>query len=156
MSKKRKVIEMSGKLPLNIDPIQLTSKGFELQGQLPLKGMPRLCELLFQPSGYADISLRFHKEGGIPLITGEIRLTVFLLCQRCIEPMEYPLVISVALSPILSESQSAKLPSTVEPLLIQENAISLSAMIEDEILLNVPMIPKHPEICPVKLPEELH
>jgi uncharacterized protein len=148
---------MRQNLLLEIDPIALAQKEENLAGQIPLSGMKRLSEILSQTQGVAKVNLKFQKDAeGRPVIQGKIELSAEMLCQRCNEPVEYPLSISVSLSPITHEKQAAQLPSRYEPLVTHGERVALIELVEDEIILNLPMIPKHEEEnCPVELPENL-
>ncbi len=57
--------------------------------------------------------------------------------------MSYEIDISFLLSPVISEERAKNLPDQYEPVFMQNESIALYDMIEDEILLALPMVPKH-------------
>lgn len=131
-------------LPRNIEPLHLTDIDATLQGELAVGNMPRLAALLREKEGKAVFSLKFGKDPqGFRSICGKIHAQLILECQRCLQPMAYTLDLAVKLSPMLTEKRMDSLPNDFEPLLVTEESILLSDIIEDELLLNLPLVPKH-------------
>ena len=92
------------------------------------------------------IALKFAKDQAyISYVKGVISTCLPLICQRCLERIDYPLEFSISLSPVLTPEAIKTLPSCYEPLLLKEDKISLVALIEEELLLNLPFAPKHTE-----------
>jgi len=53
--------------------------------------------------------------------------------------------IHFSVSPMVSDAQTKKLSHSFDPLLVDEGQVVIAYMVEDEILLALPMVPKHPE-----------
>ena len=149
---------MSHPLPNKIDPLRLADQGVRLEGILPIAQMKRLSELLVRDDGQVQISLEFLKDDMAQrLLTGSIEAELYFVCERCSEPVKITLKIQPMLCPLLSERQLPQCPKAYEPLITEGEALSLIELVEDELLLNMPMIPKHPENkCPKPLPDFLH
>lgn len=142
-------------LPEKICPIQLVKLRAELNGQISIQNMTRLAEFLFsEPKDEVHVKLEFTRnEEGLPIIEGLISGKIILICQRCGEGMPFRFAIETYLSPVLYESEAWQLPSEYEPLVTHGELVNLQNMIEDEILLSLPMIPQHCESeCSVNLP----
>ncbi len=139
-------------LPKQIDPIQLANNESTLKGELCLEKMERLREILSNQKGIALIDLKFGRDAlGYVNIKGSIRTEFNIICQRCNLPMPLLLDISVEVSPVFSNEEAERLPKNYDPLLMTEDTISLNAMVEEEILLSIPIVPRHSiEECPVK------
>ena len=103
--------------------------------------------------GNASIELQFGTdESGQLYVTGTVETDVTLQCQRCMQSMDLHIAEKISLAIVRSSAQANDLPSYYEPLLVEEEMISLPELIEDEILLALPSVPMHEiEICPVKL-----
>jgi uncharacterized protein len=139
---------MSDRLPVLIDPEYLVEKQSELSGQLSLSGFSRLSEFLIADQGNVDINISFHKEGDIKTVLGNVSAQLFLQCQRCLKPVEIPVDRQFRLGIVRSDAQAGRLPKLYEPLLVDSEQIVFSELIEDELLLAIPDIPKHSECKP--------
>lgn len=135
-------------LPKLVNPIKLSVSGQVLSGKLPLSGMKRLAsddrvvtlegDVTFLLAGSVD-------SNQIKIIDLELTATVPLECQRCLKNMAYHLEHKVRLSPVLHERESELLPPDYEVLECPDSEIALSELLEDEILLHLPIIPMHKE-----------
>lgn len=131
-------------LPEYIDPFRMSDVGEQLKGKLPLALFSRLQEILYSSDGLMSFELRFGKdENGLRVIDGEIEADLSLICQRCNQPMTYSIKENIRLSPIINEKQATGLPSDREPLVTSGEPVLLRNVLEDEILLALPMFAKH-------------
>jgi uncharacterized protein len=139
---------MSDRLPVLIDPEYLVGKQSELSGQLSLSEFSRLAEFLATDQGNIDLAISFHKEGDINTVLGNVSAQLFLQCQRCLEPVAISVDRQFRLGIVKSDEQAGRLPKLYEPLLIGSEQIVLSELIEDELILAIPDIPRHKECQP--------
>lgn len=71
------------------------------------------------------------------------------ICQRCLEPVEVPVGIDRRFRFVDSEADAeAQDDQSEEDLLVISREFDLSALIEDEVLMDLPLIACH-EVCPV-------
>lgn len=134
-------------LPQSLEPIRLAKLGAQMQGELQLSTCERLQELCDQKNNQAIVDLQFGQDASrIYFIKGHVKATVNLICQRCNTLMHFDLDISFALSPVTSEARAKNLPEAYEPVFMTDEMVAVYEMIEDEILLALPMVWKH-EIC---------
>ena len=134
------------RLPREINVLRLCEQGLTLKGDLPINKMSRLCPMLTEDTGEVVFELHFGKDAeGLRAITGHIAATVHMNCQRCLAPATFELNDAVALSPVLSEKQVDSLPSHYEPLVVEQDEQSLLDIIEDELILRLPIVPMHDE-----------
>ena len=134
---------MFGRLPETIDPIQLAEQGVRLTGELPLRDMARLASVCEVGEGMATADLKFAREPhGLRYLRARIEARLRLICQRCLQPMD----VEVRSQPILAlfrpDESQAGVPEEAEPLVV-EPGWSLAALVEDELLLAMPMMPRH-------------
>jgi uncharacterized protein len=143
---------MLTRLPELIDPILLAERSAEFAGQIPLAYLDRLTDLLAETEGSVDVGLVFSKQGGQAKIEGRIAATISLICQRCLQPVAWQVNKEIKLGIVNSLEQADKIPAGYEPLLLaDEDKIPLKNIIEDELLLSIPDVPKHREHC--RLPD---
>ena len=138
---------MSGqhqRLPLQVDPIRLAARGEHFQGSIPLKQMKRLITALSCTEGDVFIDVEFSVDiNHVVILAGEIKTEAKLVCQRCMGEMELPIALNFQIAFVRSEAEMEKLPEGYEATLIDDTTMMLSDIIEDEILLALPPIPKH-------------
>ena len=92
--------------------------------------------------------------GGGPQIWLHLQLqaVVPLLCQRCLGRVEIPVEVDRWFRFAADESIAERLDDEVEEdVLVLSKDFDLHALIEDELLLALPIVPKH-EQCPVDVP----
>ena len=134
-------------LPEYLDFIQKAKIGCEINGIWPVNKLERLSDLLVDNGGELQAELSFGQKEGLRYVTGSLALELGLICQRCMQPMKYPLNIEFSLGLITDENQAEKLPEDYEPFLVEEDRMSLPAMLEDEILLAMPLVAMHETDC---------
>ena len=130
-------------LPDKINPWQLAANDERLDGDLALAGMPRLA-VLNRAEGRVSVSLTAGvDERGRRFIAGRLRADLELVCQRCLGPLRLPLDVTVSLGLIRSETEIERLDDRYEPLLVPDGDIAVANLVEDELLLALPQIPRH-------------
>ena len=138
------------RLPQQIDPFRLAHTGQSLSGTIPLKQLPRLSPLLTDSQGEVEVVLEFSIDPvGVAMMSGRIRAELHLRCQRCTEKMIWPVDSEFCLGLVSTEIAIEALPEQYEPYLVESVPVFLQDVIEDELLLVFPQIPKHGlEECP--------
>jgi len=132
------------RLPVEIDPFRLAEARRLLEGDIPLTQMKRLLPLLASDSGSIHVSLEFGIDSmDVINLVGEVQADLVLVCQRCLEPMAWPLQLSLALAFLRPDEDEAGIPGPYEPFVVEALPVRLSDMIEDEIILALPSIPRH-------------
>lgn len=140
------------RLPRQVDPFRLAETGRQFRGRLPLSAMQRLEPLLARPGGEAEVELVFDMEaGGAHTLRGQVNVELPLSCQRCLEPMIWPVQLDVALCLVRSEAEAERKVLPYEPYVVEAVPMELAEIIEDELLLALPQVPMHEiEQCPAK------
>lgn len=134
-------------LPKTLDPIKFAKQHVHIQGQCALSVLPRVQAISDQGDHQAVVDLQFGQDASRTyFIQGTLKATLTLICQRCNGLMSYEMDISFMLSPVVSEERAKNLPDRYEPVFMADEIISVYEMIEDEMLLALPMVPKH-EVC---------
>lgn len=134
------------RLPARIEPKKLAAARARLVGDLSLAPMERLGQYLSSREGRVSIGFDFGYEAdGTLFIKGHFRTEVVLECQRCMEAYRQPLEGTVRLGVVAHESLVERLPDDYDPLVMDDEPVSLSDLVEDELILTLPTVPKHPE-----------
>jgi len=138
---------MLDRLPEYIDPLHLADKRGVLKGQIPLRSLDRLAEMLVNDTGSITVDLFFGREGSLAKVEGHIKTVLELECQNCLEAVKWPIDCTIKLGVVTTIDQANRLPEEYQPLLVDEGKILLKNIIEDEILLILPAFPKHQHAC---------
>lgn len=80
--------------------------------------------------------------------------TLPMLCQRCLTPVDMPLEVDRWFRFVADEAAAEALDDDVEEdLLAMSREFDLHALIEDELLMSLPVVARH-DACPVSVPME--
>ena len=143
---------MSNRLPIEVNPFRLIEQRRNLMGVLPLQQLARVRELALEPtdSEFAVEMIFTHSASGLPLITGSVKGELVLSCQRCLEPVEVK--VDTQINVVLTTSQVDREPEEegYELYIVDDERIFVRDFIEDEILLALPVVPRHEACQPVK------
>lgn len=141
-------------IPEHIDPFRYAEQSLVLEGAVKVADMHRLNASLSNKDALVAVNLQFGRdEQGIAFIKGHIKATLSLQCQRCMEPYNYEIISDFVVGIVTTLDEANALPDHFEPALTKEGHLALRELIEDELILNLPIIPRHePEQCKVKLP----
>jgi Predicted metal-binding, possibly nucleic acid-binding protein len=137
---------MLEKLPSQINALHLAQCGQSLTGRIALSLMPRLTQLLNSSCGYAKVQATFGVDGqSVRYVQGQAEAQLQMTCQRCLEPMVLAVTAKISLGFATSEEAAQRLPAVYEPYIVTSESVSLATLIEDELLLSLPIIAVHPD-----------
>jgi len=138
---------MSGGLPIQIDPLDLAKNQVQLEGCYTTAKLPRLAEYSPSKDANVHVKLGFRQETDTLIkVTGNIDLRLRLVCERCLQPFE----LDIALEPLFYFDVSGAEPDEEDERDIVQviGPVDLKSLVEDEVLLALPMIPMHePDQC---------
>ena len=147
--------------PLRLDVAAFAKAAGELEGRWPLRQFDRLTESAVADAlaaAHGDVAWRARGESR-PLRGGDTQpwlhlsatTRVPLECQRCLQAVDVPLAIERSFLFVHGEDAAAQLDTDSEDdVLALTRALDLRELIEDELLLALPIVPRH-EVCPVPL-----
>lgn len=142
-------------LPEWIDLNRAARQRQSLHGCSPVAHMRRLAGSLCGDAGEAEINWNFSLDDEQRVrINGTIRAELQLMCQRCLQPMTWNINASVRVALLKPSQSDADLPEEVDAQeLPAENLVALLDMVEDELILTLPIVAKHP-VCSPSLCED--
>jgi uncharacterized protein len=125
----------------------LADRGVTLGGELDIGKLTRLKSLLHSDAGSVSATLRFRQRGDGWL---ESQLgyegRVELECQRCLEPFRHELKDTVNVVVADGDSLPAAVPGGFEPFELEDGRMQPVQLIEDELIVAIPLVPKHARI----------
>jgi uncharacterized protein len=145
-------------LPPKLDVKQFARSASMLNGQYALSKFKRIFEetqglgaenalnwsaegaLLQDQTGSGQVCLRLKVEVKMPQI-----------CQRCLGVVEVDVRIDRSFRFVETEAQAElEDDGSPEDLLVLSQDFDLASLIEDEVLMSLPLVPRH-EVCPVEV-----
>ncbi len=144
---------MFGTLPRAIDPYFYAAQQRDLQGRLELAGLPRLVAATRRVVGAAELTATCrHHADGLCKLQGRLQAQLHLSCQRCLGEIVLAIDSELDLALVTTEAEAAAWQQTHDVLLLNENGLNgldIQALIEDELLLHIPLAPMHtdPAAC---------
>jgi uncharacterized protein len=140
---------MHQKLPKEIDPLRLAQNGLKLTGELAVTEMPRLAQSLVNNEAMVDVDIAFDvDEVNTPFMRGKFTATVSMTCERCMKEVKVDLNVSCLLAMVTNERKIEGLAEQYDPWLLESSDdVLLSSVIEDELILALPLVPRHDEAC---------
>jgi uncharacterized protein len=137
---------MSTALPAVLDAWRAVSAGARYEGSLPLERLSRLRTSLADAEGMVDYVVQFGRDAlDQAYVELEVKARLPLQCQRSLERFLQPVELVQRLGLITREEQEAALPEGTEPLLLEGTAeLHPAELIEDELILALPVVPIDP------------
>ena len=154
--------------PRRLDVEGCAKGGIVLEGDTPLADLPRLLEMAHaqaRPAATDRAHWRVEGEargsrGGVPEIWLHLKAdaTMSLVCQRCLNPVRVDVDAQRSFRFVVGEDEAARLDEETEDDVLElPRSLDLHDLVEDELLLALPLVPRH-ETCPEPLlapPDEL-
>lgn len=136
---------MSRDFPAQIDAWQMAQGRRSLSGSWPLARLPRLRPMLAADGGEVGFSMAFGiDEIGVSFVDLTLDAALPLTCQRTLEEYQHLVSRTVRLGLLRQEADEAGLPEDYEPLLAPGSETETLALVEDELILAIPLVPKNP------------
>ena len=152
---------MEKKLDLqHLDVVNFARDAITLKGEGVLTDWPRLAQELFgrdMPAGPVVWRLQgrsVQQSGGADQIWLDVKASIHLpmQCQRCLTPVLETVQAERAFRFVVDEATAAVLDDEAEEdILVISRDFDALALIEDELILSLPLVPLH-EVCPEQVP----
>ncbi|MFT5164325.1 MAG: hypothetical protein ACI9FJ_002926 [Alteromonadaceae bacterium] len=138
------------KIPITLDIKKAAQHQTSYSGYVLLTQMKRLTQSLSDNQGDVDVNVQTGKDHqGLLFLKGDAQVKANSVCQRCNESMTIDLTASFAYSPVKAgvlEDEENQLPDWYDTIEINEfGDIELIKLVEDELMLSLPIIPMHDE-----------
>lgn len=146
--------------PLRLDLVGFTADGGALEGVWSGSDLSRLADCQTTPQDSSAPPVQWQLQGervatalGDPELWLRVKAdtTVWLTCQRCLQPFEVPLKVDRRIRFVRDETQAETMDAESEDdVLALPRWLDGRELIEDELLLALPLVPRHAR-CPQAL-----
>jgi uncharacterized protein len=147
--------------PTRLDVAALASEAGALQGLFSQGDCERLHAMQSAPQDGAPPPISWRVRGEKRQVSGgpaqiwlhlQAQAMVWLSCQRCLQPVRTELSVDRAIRFVPGEDQAEALDAESEDdVLALARSLDLRSLIEDELLLALPIVPRH-DACPDTAP----
>ncbi|HKL50750.1 MAG TPA: YceD family protein [Wenzhouxiangellaceae bacterium] len=148
---------MSRDFPDWIDVERAAQAERRFAGGARIEWMPRVVDLLDAPAPEDEIGFEIsaaldQSSGAGDIVRLDIRVhgSVPMTCQRTLRRYWQPIDSHSSVAVVASEDQVSALPEDLEPKLVPEGRLKLVELVEDELLLALPLVPRDPDSAPVE------
>jgi uncharacterized protein len=137
---------MSRDFPDWVHPDKAAAARREFAGTVPLDRMPRLDGLVVdQTAGEISFRLAFsHDEQRQVRVEVHVAGMVPMQCQRTLKTFMQEVNSESVVGVVVDEQAASGLPDDYEPKLCADNRLKLLELIEEEVLLGLPLVPVDP------------
>ncbi len=135
-----------------VDSLEFARSRDAVSGRLDLAGLQRLAGLLADASGSLDYEVRGEFDGAKAFLSVRLDGELPLTCQRCLSPLRLAVNLRKRLmlvapgAPWPEDDQAGGLEDERCDAIEGSQALDLDRMLEEEILLGLPISPRH-ESC---------
>ncbi len=144
---------MLQQLPETADFIQQAKRNSCFEGSWPIARLDRVRDVLNRDSGELSARVEFGSNAGGDYLKGTVKAEMEILCVRCLQPMIHNVSCSFLFGLVTSKAAMEALPEDMEPCLVTGEEQSIIAILEDELLLSLPIVSVHQEVCSEYLAE---
>lgn len=108
--------------------------------------------MLVDAGGNVRVELQGEQDpAGHNLIRMSLDAELVVECQVCLTPYQFAAQAEKRLLPVLTETQMEAAPADLEPVLMDESGLDIMTVLEDELILALPLVARHPS-CAVQDP----
>lgn len=132
-------------IPESLSASQALTREEQVSGALSAAGLERVASMAMPGQDDLYVALAFHRDAARQgWISGTIRGRLRLECRTCLQEFAWPFEARVNLALAHSEAEEERLMERAESYLVVDDRVMLHEVVEDEVLLTVPMMPRCP------------
>jgi len=136
---------MSREYPDWISPGRAAEGKRILSGTIPLTRMKRLAPLLVDSQGKAAFVAAFRTDLEKRVVIDlQVEAALPLVCQSSLDVYDEQVNRSSELAVIEHDHEQDELPDNYEPVQTENGRLAIASLVEDELLLGLPQIPRKP------------
>jgi len=128
-----------------IDALEFAGNGREIRGEIPIKELSRLDDMLLDSAGTLAYVVRGARINDRDVLDVSLNGVVHLRCQRCLADLEFPIEVLSRLKLASAEELDAVDDEDEDEYIEASSQLDVIGLVEDELLLSLPFSPRHPD-----------
>ena len=129
----------------SIQPIKLARREGEVRFSWKVSDFERLKTLLYSQEGNVEVTINaLFDDRRRCLLRTNIVAEVLLECQTTFTAITHNIEKQVTFCAVVTESRFAEVEEEFEPVLIEDEYIDVKQLIEDELILSIPIVANKP------------
>ena len=142
---------MSREYPDWISPERAAEGKRVFGGTVPLSRMKRLASLLVAADGEATFVAAFRRDIDKRVVVDlQVEAALPLICQASLEVYDEQVKRRSELVVIEHDHEQDDLPETYEPVKSENGRLAVASLVEEELLLGLPQVPRKPGLAKVE------
>lgn len=130
-------------IPLWVEASTAVARRLHFEGAIPIARLARLKQALASTDGTLNVALDAATDAaGHAVLHGGVSGKLPLVCQRCLKPFDWALDLRLDLRLVNSAAEEARVLRECDPYRVGDDRLSLHELVEDEVLLALPMAPR--------------
>jgi uncharacterized protein len=123
----------------------LVSTGTALDFAIPLAELPRTALELIAKDGDATGHVRFSRQLGQAVADLKVTAQPQMVCQRCMQAMRWPVDVTSRIALVVDFDAADRVAEGLEVFLVEGDSVSIRELVDEEIMLALPTVPRHEE-----------
>ena len=128
-----------------IDSVDFARNGKEIRGEIAVSELSRLGDVLANSGGSLTYIVSGFREGDSDMLGLSLQGSCTLRCQRCLGELNYPVDMTSRLLLLPADKLGEVEDDDDVDAIEAEPRLDVLALIEEELLLDLPFAPRHPE-----------
>ena len=128
-----------------IDSVDFARNGKEIRGEIAVSELSRLGDVLANSGGSLTYIVSGFREGDSDMLGISLQGSCTLRCQRCLGELNYPVDMTSRLLLLPADKLGEVEDDDDVDAIEAEPRLDVLALIEEELLLDLPFAPRHPE-----------
>jgi uncharacterized protein len=142
---------MSREYPDWISPGRAAEGKRVYSGTIAISRLKRLSALLEDDQGEASFVAAFRSDIDKQVVVDlQVKASLPLICQASLEAYNEHVTRRSELGVIDHEHQAKDLPDIYDPVLTEKGRLAIASLVEDELILGLPQIPRNPGLSKVE------
>lgn len=124
---------------------KFANKNGEIRFNWLVKDFPNLCDALYSNDGEVKVLIHGRTDHNKQcLLDTEIKADLTIECQTSFEPIYHLIDTQITYCTVIKESQIEAIDEEYEAILIEDGLVDIKKVIEDELILSIPIAANKP------------
>ena len=135
---------------MKVSPRDYARNNRRWRGEIPITSFERLAHEIAADSKFVEVQLVFSRDENNQIrMQGYAAVTAGVACHRCAESVQTMIHADIDVRIVGSDDTARQLAQDSDVIVIEDNPVSVSELIEDDLILSIPWrVCENQEDCP--------